>query len=113
MKYLSEYVKRVEEAALKSLRYDFKYCTVYSRVGISIRFPPGDKGMRRVGHYTDYLVHAILAVNALCAGESHSFSVHFHDPERLVTQVKNMASEVLSYLHFRKSLSFNQVYKNE
>ena len=113
MKYLSEYVKRVEEAALKSLRYHFKYCTVHSRVEISIRFPPWDKGMRRVGHYTDYLVHALLAMNELCSGESHSFSVHFHDPERLVTQVKNMASEVLSYLHFRKSLSFNQVYKNE
>ena len=113
MKYLLEYVKRVEEAALKLLRYDFKYCTVYSRVEISIRFPPWDKGMRRVGHYTDYLVHALLAVYELCAGESHSFSIHFHDPECLVTQVKNMASEVLSYLHFRNDLSFNQVYKNE
>ena len=113
MKYLSEYVKRVEEATLNSLRYQFNDCTVYSRVEISIRFPPWDKGMRRVGHYTDYLVHALLAVNELCAGESHSFSVHFHDPVRLVTQVKNMASEVLSYLHFRESLSFNQVYKNE
>ena len=113
MKYLSEYVKRVEEAALRSLRYDFKYSTVYSRVEISIRFPPWDKGMRRVGHYTDYLVHALLAVYELCAGESHSFSIHFHDPERLVAQVKNMASEVLSYLHFRDELTFNQVYKNE
>ena len=113
MKYLSEYVKRVEEAALNSLRHQFNDCTVHLRVEISIRVPPWDKGMRRVGHYTDYLVHTLLAVNELCAGESHSFSVHFHDPVRLVTQVKNMASEVLSYLHFRESLSFNQVYKNE
>ena len=113
MKNLSEYVKRVEDAALNSLRYHLNHCTVYSRVEVSIRFPTWDRGMRRVGHYTDYLVHALLAVNELCAGESHSFSIHFHDPVRLATQVKNMAREVLSYLRFRQSLSFNHVYKNE
>ena len=113
MKYLLKYVNRVKDVTLKSLQFHSDHGAVKSRVEISIRFPPWDQGMRTVGHYTDHLVHVFLAMDELCDIESDLFSAHYLQPERLVIQVKNMASEVQSYLHFRQSLRFNDVYKNE